>query len=353
MKSITGIHDMTDSILQQPSGLLTQLLAHQLEPTSANKPMLGEAEILFRVERFVEDVRTNPYLDLYEFRTLLILYLNAFNQVYDPSLAYCIRLKLFAWIKLEIDTLIHDQPYEALLGIEQYDLRCLQSLFTLGNELIQEEIKQRQQECEQDIVNLNNYINPLLIHYARLMVVRVDLKYRQVDQPWVTFNRFKEDMDQFRKIMGKGRGCFDNLHGSAWSMEQGDEDGHYHAHILLMYDANCHQEDVYKGMQVGQFWETITQGRGTYFNCNDPYYKSRLTRADCCALGIIRREDIDGQNKLRQAAQYLVKDKQHLRVKQSPNMKTFDHGQFKSKNRRGIEDTLAQIKQLARPNFGI
>lgn len=114
-----------------------------------------------------------------------------------------------------------------------------------------------------------------------------------------------------------------------------------------------HQEDVYKGMQVGQFWKTITQGRGTYFNCNDPYYKSRLTRADCCALGIIRREDIDGQNKLRQAARYLVKDKQHLRVKQSPNMKTFDHGQFKSKNRRGIEDTLAQIKQLARPNFGI
>lgn len=351
---------MTYSISPQPSGLLTQFPIAPIQLYSIFPPLIGEAEILFKIERFVEEVRSNSCLDLDQFRTLLIEYLYAFSQVYDSDFEYCIRLKLFAWIKLEIDCILNYQPYETLQAVDPYKLLYLKSLFNIGSHLIQAEHKEMEQECIRDLNNLNTYINALLIHYARLMVVRVDLKYTQEAQPLITFEQFEQfeqHMSELRRLMGKGRQCFDNLHGFVWSMEQGDENGNYHSHILLMYDANCYQDDVYKGMEVGQLWQTITQGLGTYFNCNDPQYKQWLTKSGCCGIGIIRREDIQGQHNLITVALYLVKNKQHLRVKRSPSMKTFDHGQFRSKNRRGIANTLDQVqegyKQMGSLNFGL
>lgn len=351
MKSNTRLHDMTNLFIP----LNTQTYSDLSVPViPVNATMLGEAVILFEVERFVEQVRTNPMLPIDELRPLLIHHLKLFSQVYDPHLEYSIRLKLFVHVMLEAETIVSYQSHEALWSASSQDIQYLQSLFYLHqiNQLIDNERWQRQQDCQSNLNHLNQYIDALLIHYARLLVVRVDLKYRHDAQPYVTMSHFKQHMDQFRQIIGKGRQCFDSLHGSVWSIEQGDEDGNYHSHILLMFDANDYQNDYCKGMEVGQLWETITAGQGTYFNCSDPQYKQWLTKAGCCGLGVIRREDQQGQDNVRKAAQYLVKDSQHLRVK-LPNMKTFDHGQFRLAKRRGIDETLNQVRQSYKPNFGL
>lgn len=285
-------------------------------------------------------------MSLSKFRYQLFKHLTLFTQVYDGSLEYSARIKLFASIRLKVNYSINFHSYDILEHVDDQSLSKIRELFHQGSELIEQEDTKRQKNCQDNITALSEYINLLLTHYARLMVVRVDVKYLLDAQPLVDIYRFKKDMHYLCKQIGQHRKCFKNLQGFAWSMEQGEKEGGYHSHLLLIYDANAHYNDFTMGQEVGKLWKKITKEQGCYFICNDSKRIKELDKKGICGLGLVARGDAAKQKNVLKAASYLVKDSQHLCIKLSPNMRTFGKGKFEGHGRRGVEKTLAEVKQM-------
>lgn len=311
---------------------------------SVDLSRISESRVVLEVEQFVEKVRTDTSLSLDEFRQQLFKHLTLFTQVYDASLEYSARIKLFASIRLEVNYSINFHSYDILEYLNDQSLSKIRELFYQGGELIEQEEIKRQKNCQDNIIALSEYINLLLAHYARLMIVRVDLKYLSEAQALVNIHRFKKHMQDLCKQIGQHRKCFKNLQGFAWSMEQGEKEGGYHSHLLLIYDANAHYNDFTMGQKVGKLWKKIAEGHGCYFICNDSKRIKELDKKGICGLGLVTRGDTIKQKNVIKAASYLVKDSQHLCIKLSPTMRTFGKGEFKGHGRRGLEKTFAKVK---------
>ena len=185
--------------------------------------------------------------------------------------------------------------------------------------------------------SLTTYLDNLQRHYSRLLAVRVDLSYSKGFHETVNVNKFQEDMRLFLSRISNKKGCFKHLHGYAWALEQGAKKG-YHCHLLLLYDGSKRQKDYYLGREVGECWMGITNGRGSYFNCNDPAYLESYQMSGDCGIGMIHRSQEHQRINLNNTAQYLTlstKFDQRLLVK-TPSMRTFGHGIFPTSKHRGV-----------------
>ena len=133
---------------------------------------------------------------------------------------------------------------------------------------------------------------------------------------------------------------FSNLHGYSWAIEQGKERG-YHVHLLLMYDGTKVQNGSYYAQRVGEKWQEITQGHGSYFNLHSKDYIHKLRMAGCdIGIGMVSRNNEGDWERVVTVIEYLTdpaKDEQRLRVKCFRNMQTFGKGQFENSKRRGIK----------------
>ena len=58
---------------------------------------------------------------------------------------------------------------------------------------------------------LSIYINSLTNHYARLLFVRVDLKYLEESNHLITLDDFHEHMNKLRDFIGNKKTCFKHL----------------------------------------------------------------------------------------------------------------------------------------------
>ena len=187
--------------------------------------------------------------------------------------------------------------------------------------------------------SLFDYTSSLINHYARLLVVRVDLSILQEYQALYNIQAFNKALDTLLRRIADQDTCFNALQGYAWALEHGVSKG-YHCHLLLMYDGNVHQGGFEMGQWVGECWEQITHGCGYIFNCNHPDYMDTYKAIGRLGIGMIHR-DVEHEvfNFLNYAAPYLVngeKVQQHPRGKDKSNMRSFGKGVIDSKNRRGL-----------------
>lgn len=83
--------------------------------------------------------------------------------------------------------------------------------------------------------------------------------------------------------------------------------------------------------QFGEYWTSvITEGKGTYFNCNaqpERYVKS--------GIGMVKHDDIVKQEGLQCAVGYLTKIDTFARLALPGNMRTFGRGEVKTLNKTG------------------
>ncbi|MNR52189.1 hypothetical protein D3C85_1719830 [compost metagenome] len=93
-------------------------------------------------------------------------------------------------------------------------------------------------------------------------------------------------------------------------MEQGQDRG-YHIHAAFFFNGNEVRRDVYKAQQIGELWERITRGQGHINSCNH----DKEQYGERCALGVVRRDDLNARRHVHYAMRYLVKDDQQLRIK--------------------------------------
>lgn len=201
------------------------------------------------------------------------------------------------------------------------------------------EARNRIQEQE-NRKSLQNYILQLVSHYARILVIRIDLFYQFKSdiQSELTLENFTNDWKRFRELLSNKATVFENLHGFAWALEQGADKG-YHCHLLLIYDGAKHQNDGGLGSLVGEKWTEVTGRRGAFFLCNTSDYKQEMINRGTLGIGMIHRNNEFEVKNLMQVAYYLVNPEklyQHPVVKIG-NMRTFGKGEFRVKWRRGIK----------------
>ena len=185
---------------------------------------------------------------------------------------------------------------------------------------------------------LSIYINSLTNHYARLLFVRVDLKYLEESNHLITLDDFHEHMNKLRDFIGNKKTCFKHLQGHAWALEQGYQNGGLHCHLLLMYDGASQKNDWYLAEEVGKKWLAITEGLGHTHNCSNPKSKKLHQLNGTLGIGMIHRDNPQQVANAIETALYLTKpDKkgQHLKI-MLPNMRTFGHGEYRNTKRRGL-----------------
>ena len=176
--------------------------------------------------------------------------------------------------------------------------------------------------------NLELNIRSLVLDKPRLLLVRVDLKYIQDISHHITIRDFNFHMKKLRDAIHNGDTCFKHLLSHAWSLEQGEDNGGFHCHLLLIFDGSKRYKDSYLADQVGQKWQAITEGVGYCFILNTKEYKDGLARYGKLGIGMIHCNNMQEVENAVNAALYLARpdkrDNSYQRLKVSvPNMNTF------------------------------
>lgn len=123
--------------------------------------------------------------------------------------------------------------------------------------------------------SIYSYISHLFDRYSRLLVVRVDFHYLKVVAKEIPLEHVVTHREQFIRAVKKQ---FEHLTGLCWKLEYG-EDRAFHYHMVFFFNGAHQQQDITIGRRLGELWQGITDGQGTYYNCNrdkDKYRESYL-----------------------------------------------------------------------------
>lgn len=143
---------------------------------------------------------------------------------------------------------------------------------------------------------------------SRLVAIRLDLGYRREVAQTLTLQRLDRDLDRFFCNQRHNR-LFKHLYGYVIKVEEGPLRG-LHTHVVLYFLGSEVQKHEHLGDLIGRYWvEQITEGRGSYFNCNRIRYKY-------VGVGVIEHDDHEKRKHLRERVLgYLFKDDQHVQIK--------------------------------------
>ena len=150
------------------------------------------------------------------------------------------------------------------------------------------------------------YVDALQDRYSKLCVVRVDFGYKKDENNEVNVT-LDEANKHIERLLANRRNnsIFNDNVGYVIKTEYTEDKG-VHNHAVLFFDGNKVQNDKYKGDQIGNYWETITNGNGSYHNCNRSNYKNNAT-------GMLDYRDVEKREKLDNAMSYLVKEEQSIK----------------------------------------
>jgi hypothetical protein len=174
------------------------------------------------------------------------------------------------------------------------------------------------------------YLDALQDRYSKLCVVRVDFGYKKDENNEVNIT-LEESNKHIDKLLNNRRNnsIFKDNVGYVIKTEYTEAKG-IHNHVVLFFDGNKVQNDKFKGDQIGNYWETITNGNGSYHNCNRNNYKDNAT-------GIVDYRDVEKREKLDEAMEYLVKEEQSIEaLKENEKDRAIRRGTLpKEKSNRG------------------
>ncbi|NUG66015.1 inovirus-type Gp2 protein, partial [Acinetobacter bereziniae] len=221
--------------------------------------------------------------------------------------------------------------YEDILRFEINHIFYIQGMIQHEMKNAVQDIHNFKYQERKNQIELENYLNRMLNHYARLLFVRVDIGIIQEHQVNWDVEDFHRALEILRNRMSNKDSCFRDLQGCVWAFEQGAKKG-YHCHLLLIYDGDKRDGDEWLGEAVGKYWqECITNHQGSYYNCNREDNKEKFAVNGLLGIGMIHRNQPKQVENAIRAGLYLVNPKkveQRLRSKISPNMRSFGISQF-------------------------
>lgn len=153
---------------------------------------------------------------------------------------------------------------------------------------------------------------------ARQLAIRVDLSYLKEMAIRVSYEQASAHREQLCKKFYY-HPLFKHLLGYAWKLEWGEEKG-FHYHFLLFFDASQVQQDIVQAQKIGEFWNLdITDGEGTYYNCNNDAEENYTYNA----LGKIAYHHTNKLKGLKYLIDYLTKPDEYAYL--AVTGKTFFH----------------------------
>ena len=174
------------------------------------------------------------------------------------------------------------------------------------------------------------YIDELSKEYSKLNILRVDLAYKKPYSENITLEEANKELDQMFNNMRSKPTIFKEKIGYVCKREYTEDKG-VHFHAIFIYDGQKVQKDAFKAQQIGEYWESITKGKGSFHNCNRNDYKRE-------GIGMIDHKDSEKRKILDEdVIPYLCKDIQGIEpIKGDKKVKAFTRGTLpKSKGRIG------------------
>ena len=303
-------------------------LTHHQVVTDIDKTVRGVLEDKF-------DIRKLRHKLLYLYPALMSEYND--NLKYDETISWFIATIQMLQGEYYASEIIWDTNsiYEFVDEIKSYETEY--SLI---------KIKFRSQE-RRNTQKLTKYLNQLVNHYSRVLMVRVDVSYHNRGETEVEVSEFREHMRVLRERLSNKDGYIEGLEGYAWALEQGykrTESGNLHCHLLLIYSGAKRKDAYYLAKEIGEIWRSITDDAGSYFNTHTSNYVKELKKRGQYPIGMVHQGNSHEFKNALEVLIYLTtksnstdgKFNQRLKMK-VPNMKTFGTGQFDIKKRRGIK----------------
>ena len=295
--------------------------------------LINQSTLISDVDKLVRSVLSYT-LSFEDIRNRLNTLYHPFMSHFDHELFYSQTLDAFVYSTTAI---VGDSYPSDVVWDHDKTQQFISTLSYYRSDIELEDNAWHYQET-QNRQNLNIYIRNLINHYARLLFVRVDLKYSQQHSHLVTIEDFNDHMSKLRDFISNKKTCFEHLQGNAWALEQGGVNGGLHCHLLLIYNGSERNKDYYLAKEVGEKWKAITADLGEYYSYHDPERKQRYNRNGKLGIGMIHRDNPQEVENAVYSALYLTKpDKQgqHLKV-WLPSMRSFGHGIYRTSKRRGL-----------------
>ncbi|MDV7460590.1 inovirus-type Gp2 protein [Acinetobacter baumannii] len=291
--------------------------------------MSHQAQTLIAIESFIERIQNNQISNDQILRELQEL-IPAFHIQYCPNVWYSQHIQTFICLIQLIESYLQGQSYDGLDMLLEHQVVTLRQVVqnNYSNVLNERHAFQMQELRNQQ--RLTKYIEHVLQQKSRFLIVRVDLKYPAQVQDLVNIQLFDQHMKVLRNRISNGDRCFSDLEGFVWALEQGGHTTGFHCHLMLIYDGHKHQNDFGLALAMGNHWQDITNGFGTFYTPNEPTTKSRFAEQGKLALGRIERANLQQcQNVVAYVTYFANPEKydQRLRVKLSPSSRTFGTGQ--------------------------
>lgn len=302
---------------------------------------LHEPKLLIEIESFTKRI-INDGLKRKDLPELVRL-LDAFEEIYSCNHHYIDYVGLFDHIaKHQFQSYKQIQngryTYASLDKIRDELIQHFSMQFQVHKPKVLSDIRQYKFGVKRRFERIQITVEKLFHHYSRNLVVRVDLKYRDLNQRMVDIEMFNLHVLRLRKRISQKHTCFKNLKFNAWCLEQAPK-GSYHVHLFLIYDGSTSTYDCILARWVGRVWmDEITEGLGYYWNCHTCKHADEDLEGDGSSmvnnsstqeeknykylngLGMIKRKDPIGLERLKAVYGYLAritakKIDQRLRVR--------------------------------------
>lgn len=175
--------------------------------------------------------------------------------------------------------------------------------------LVMSEIRNFKSGPERNRKSAEKYINDLFDIYSKLLVVRIDISYRDSEKVKVSVDRIRADRNRFFNNMRHNQ-LFKNRVGFISKLEYGLDKG-WHYHLILFFNGAKVQNDWYLAKRICSYWrESITHGKGVAFNCHD-----KISDYKYKGIGKIAYKDVEMRaNLINYVSKYLIKPDLFARV---------------------------------------
>lgn len=173
--------------------------------------------------------------------------------------------------------------------------------------------RNRQRECDERYSEYRQYVKDLFSHWARLIVLRIDLHYEKNDRGVVDLSTASKDLDHLLANRRNNR-LFRGLRGYIAKIEYG-VGRQVHIHTLWFFDGSIRdgERHGYLAQSIGEYWKTqITNNFGTYWNSNAEIQVFNLRNTS--GIGDIKYSDGLAIHNLNEyVVKYLCKKEQYVR----------------------------------------
>ena len=160
--------------------------------------------------------------------------------------------------------------------------------------------------ARRNLLELAKLINRLFEYHSRILVVRMDLRYKKEVADKITLDIAQMHRDQLLTDRRNNPEAFEGLLGYAWGLEYGEQEGGYHYHFLALYNGANRKDAISVGKAIERLWDTVTTGSGQCYISN--FDEEKMRREGCLGIGMIHRDDIQLRiNLIEKVAPYITK----------------------------------------------